>query len=99
MEPSSFIVIVMAVLASGGAATGAFMMADGSEWVGHHYGMMGGSAGMMSDHDEECSGYDGEHPEDCHDEWDEHTEECEEHFEEDCPYHVEGMGRGYGGGC
>lgn len=90
----------MAALVSGGAATGAFMMADASDWDGLHYGMMGGGyGGMMSDHDEECSGYDGEHPEDCHDEWDEHPEECEEHFEEDCPYYAEGMGRGYGGGC
>jgi hypothetical protein len=99
MEPSSSIVIVMAILAFGGVASGAYMMADGSEWTGGHFGMMGGSTGMMSDHDEECPGYDGEHPEDCHEEFGEHPEECEEHFEEDCPYHVEGKARGYGGGC
>jgi hypothetical protein len=95
MEGASAIALALIILAGGGV-TGAALMTDAGDWMGH--GMMGDGRGMMgADHDE-CPYQDsGDAP--CFRGADQMPEECEEHSLEDCPYHEEGEVQRRGGCC
>lgn len=94
---SKFLLLTLVLLAVASAgATGAYMMSDGLEWQGGHFGMMGDDSGEVP-----CEAGSG--PEDCPYEdlmeCEEHEEECEESSYQGCPYNEDTYSRQRGGGC
>lgn len=84
MEGATAIALAILVLAGGGA-TGAALMTDAGDWMGHGM-MMGGQHGMMDGDAADCPYHDSSDAP-CFRGADQVPAECEEHSLEDCPYH------------